>query len=270
MKLQEEDIEGIKRLMAENGMDISLFSREFLERKINSRMLATGTSSAREYLRYLQSNSEEMTGFMESLSVRVSEFFRDADVWSEIDVIIQEIFKENKKDGYSVFRGWSAGCSTGEEAYSLAILAHRISIMMGLKAEISVWGTDIDSGAIDMAKSGRYPRERLMNVPHEILSEYFIPSEDSYIVKDNIKKMTRFIMRDITKFPVPNMDIVLCRNVVIFLEQDAKRTIFEKAAACARPGGYVITGKTEMIADPEGIGLEPINPRKKIYRKKER
>ncbi len=270
MKLRKGEIEGIKRLMAENGMDISLFSSEFLGRKINSRMLATGTSSVREYLGYLEYDRNEMTKFMESLSIRVSEFFRDADVWSEIDVIIQNIFKKNEKTGYSGFRGWSAGCSTGEEAYSLAILADKISKMMGLNPEISVWGTDIDGGAIEIAKNGRYPRERLINVPHAILAEYFIPSKGTFVVKDDIKKMVHFISRDITKFPVPNMDIVLCRNVVIFLEKGAKETIFKKAANCARPGGYVITGKTEMISEPERMGLELINSRKKIYRKKER
>lgn len=226
-------------------------------------------NSHMQYLRLLDKDPEEYNRLFNALSINVTEFFRD--------MVMFEIFKEiifpnlayNKIQRKGrIIRIWSAGCASGEEAYSIAI-----SIAEAIKDRdrnfiVSIYGTDIDEAAMKQAKLGIYPKERLKNVNKQILKRYFNHKDGKYQVKDEIKSMIRFNKQDLIHDKHPtHFDIIFCRNVFIYFSRKQQDKLLNIFHSSLNSDGFLILGKTETIPIDLHEKFYFVDPGEKIYRK---
>ncbi|MGE5403630.1 MAG: CheR family methyltransferase [Candidatus Saccharibacteria bacterium] len=189
--------------------------------------------------------------FIEHLTINVSEFFRNKNHW---DILEQQIIPMLLADKRSL-RLWSAGCSTGEEPYSLAIM---LKDRFTGKQE-AILATDIDEEVLSKAKIGLYNAKSLVAVDERIKEHYFHQEGGFYRVKDEIKKEVNFRQHDLLKDVYPDkMDLILCRNVVIYFTEETKERLYQKFVNSLRPGGVIFIGSTEQIFQAREIGLKSI------------
>jgi chemotaxis protein methyltransferase CheR len=184
---------------------------------------------------------------IDALTINVTSLFRNAASW---DLLWRRYLPEL---GQSV-RMWSAGASTGAEAYSMAIIARE----NGQRARITA--TDIDRRSLDKAKLGRFAKHEMGEVPEQLRSKYFTQDGDHWVVDPDLRSDIRFQHHDLLAQPVVGnrFDLIACRNVVIYFSKDAQRDLHSRLAGALRPGGILFVGGAERVADPRGVGLEPL------------
>lgn len=242
----------IRRL---TGIDLSCYKENQLRRRLHFIMLRAGAQSVAEYVRLLETDSKVLEDFKNRFAINVSEFFRNPERFEDLRTrVIPEILP-----GVTMlFRIWSAGCSVGSEAYSIAILLEEMKV----RKPYRIWATDIDEDALEEGRRGVYTTQYLQNVPPEYLSRYFEKLDDGrFAVIPSLKRKVIFERHDLLQDPVrETFDLVVCRNVVIYFEDQAKDVAFAKLAGALRPGGYLWIGSTERIANPAKFGLQYVMP----------
>lgn len=233
------------------SIDISYYSRSFVMRRVSARMNMHNLKDYSEYINMLKSNSREVNELVKELSINITEFFRDLDVYEHFASIIK---------GYSSADILSIGCATGEEPYSIAITAREYNI----KCRIVAY--DVNKNAIEYAKQGCYTIKSLKNMPLHML-KYFDTDGKSYYVKKEVKDMVRFEVKDVTKvdFSKPIYDIIFCRNMLIYFDGNVRNRLIDSICNALKVGGYFIIGKAESILTSNR--LECTNIRTKVYRR---
>lgn len=227
-----------------------------LERRINKRLLETDTGSFNEYYNYLVNNQVEEDELIDALTINVSKFFRNPFVFEFISekLVPRLIFgKLKKKEKY--LRIWSAGCASGEEPYSLAIIFNEFLEKENLELDLRIFATDIDKKSLKSAKEGVYNFESIKEVKYGLLSKYFIQENSSFKIVSKIKNMVNFSFYDLLEkksYAPPesifgNFDLVFCRNVLIYFNLEYQEKIFEKLHHSLAPNGYLILGEAEMV-----------------------
>ncbi len=274
-----------KGLRARHGIDFSRYREGTIKRRLARRIAITGCDNYSEYFYCLEKNQEEYGRLFKDLTIKVSRFFRNRAVFEILsDKIFPDIMsaKESKND--STLRIWCAGCSFGEEVYSVAITLVEHLKKREKKIDdynISIFGTDIDGKALERARAGVYGPEALKEIKKEILNSYFSSnhpihqSSNSYLVVDAIKNMVSFSEHDLaseTKISPPagivaNYDLILCRNLLIYFSEPLKKRAFLNLFNSLNQGAYLILGKSESIPEYLKPHLIPQNPRHKIYKK---
>jgi chemotaxis protein methyltransferase CheR len=217
----------------------------------------------------LKKDLSEYDRLFDALTINVTNFFRDKSTYRVIkETVVPELVSSKKKQGRKIIRVWSAGCASGEEPYSMAILFHKI---LGDKINdflISIHATDIDEVSLDKAKSGEYEAGAVSEVDETILKRYF-KRNLKYELKEEIKQMVMFTRHDlISDRPLAHLDVILCRNVLIYFSRDLQMRLFDKFCEALNRGGYLILGKTESLAGESAGLFQPVNIRERIYRKK--
>lgn len=248
-------------------------------------MAATGCDNYKDYFDYLEKNQEEYGRLFRDLTIKVSRFFRNRAVFEILsDKIFPDIIsaKESKND--RTLRIWCAGCSFGEEVYSVAITLVEYLKKHGKKIDdynISIFGTDIDDKALERAKEGVYNTEAVKGVKKEILDSYFstnqpiIQNSPTIWVVDSIKNMVSFSMHDLTSETkmsppagiVANYDLILCRNLLIYFSEPLQKRAFSNLFNSLNPNGYLILGKSESIPKQLKPFLATQNSRHRVYKK---
>ncbi len=271
MKVNEEDcFEFLKRhLKRERGLDCDRYKESFFKRRVAARLRATGASNYCEYLRVLKNSPGEYRLLFDELCINVTEFFRDRDVFDRIrEEVLPEIISGKKKKGSFAISAWSAGCATGEEAYSIAILLLEALGESWGDWKLSVLGTDIDEDALQTAKKGLYGDEIAGTLGGYI--KYFYPvwmaGRKLFKAGEILKEITRFRQMDLAEFePVSRYDLIMCRNVLIYFSREAQARIVRRLEASLRSDGFLVLGKTEVLVDKD-CALEPVFARERIYR----
>ncbi len=259
-----------KKIFRERGLDLSQYKGKCLKRRIDVRLRATGARDYPDYMAVLKKDPSEYDRFLDVLTINVTNFFRDKSTYREIEKkVIPGVILAKKKRGKKLIRVWSAACASGEEPYSMAILFHKI---LGKRIEgyqISIHATDIDVNILEKAKKAEYPAGFSSEIDEKILRRYF-KRDLKYRLKEEIKQMVRFERHDlISDKPLAHLDVILCRNVLIYFSRDLQIRLFDKFYDALNRGGYLILGKTETLAGkPEGL-FQPVNIRERIYRKNE-
>lgn len=240
----------IKKVVRKNGIDLQAYKRPQMERRINSFMRTVGARSYADLITLCEEDQEVNRRFVEHLTINVSEFFRNNNHW---EVLRQQIIPELVKEK-TPLKIWSAGCSTGEEPYSLAIMLQEY--FPGQAARI--WATDLDQVVLNKAKTGIYSEKAVQGVPPSLIKKYFKRDPDYQIV-DSIKQMVRFEKHDLLadRFPV-DLDLILCRNVVIYFTEEAKEKLYRKFALALRKNGVLFIGSTEQIFMARELDLRSI------------
>ncbi|OYT42057.1 MAG: hypothetical protein B6U86_01145 [Candidatus Altiarchaeales archaeon ex4484_43] len=265
-----DDFELLKRkIMRARGFNCNCYKESSLKRRIRIRMNANNIHSYSEYIKFLTGNEEEYDKLIDTLTVNVTEFFRDPETYDKINVIVlPELTSRKRKEGRKIIRIWCAGCASGEEPYSIAILLREY---LGDKIDdfiIFIRATDIDEKSLELARKGEYKSDVLKNMKKYFIRKYFERINDSYRIKDSIRNMVRFEKHDIISGKAQRyFDMILCRNVLIYLSRDTQRDIFEMFHRALNNKGYLIIGKTETMHEQMANKFELIDLSERIYRK---
>ena len=222
-----------------------------------------------EYINYLKKHPDESKQLLDTLTVNVTELFRNPDVYNIIEKkVIPDIFSKAKEHSRKNIRIWSAGCSSGEEPYSIAMIFLDILEKQVQKYGIIIYATDIDKKSLEKAKAGIYSFEEIKNVGHARISKYFDHVGDKYHIKNEVKKLVSFKKLDMISEPGLNaMDMILCRNVVIYFSNELKERLYVNFYNSLRHGGYFIQGKTEMLKGDAKDLFEVVNNSARMYKK---
>jgi chemotaxis protein methyltransferase CheR len=238
------------------GMDLSGIKDQQLDRRITSFCQRRGITSTDDLVKAIRSDKVLLAEFVDRLTINVTNLYRNPERWADLEGrILPELGARPKI--------WSAGCSTGAEAYSLAIATVRTG------GTPSVLGSDIDRASLDKARSGRYNAEDMRELPAEIERKWFRKDGSDWVVDPAIARHVRFERRDLLNDAPPStaFDLVACRNVVIYFNDEAKDRLHATLAASLRPGGYLFVGNAERVNRPADLQLVAAGPQ--FYRKAE-
>ena len=230
-------------------------------------MAATESRSLSEYLRYLRQDPEEYGRLVASFLIKVTEFFRDPAVWSDLRerVLPELITTARARDRH--LRVWSAGCATGEEPYSLAMLLCEALGDELAQFTVHIYGTDVDAHAIDFARRGLYSPAAVAGVPRPLAERYFTISSEGMSVVPRVRSLVIFGEHDLgQRPPFPQMDLVLCRNVLIYFTTELQKRALQLFAYALRNGGYLVLGQAEAVT-PLAELFTPLQDSLKIYRR---
>jgi chemotaxis methyl-accepting protein methylase len=266
----------LEELNRQRSVDLSGYRRAMLERRLAARMATNRVTDASAYLDRLRRDPDEVDRLLAAFSVGVSRFFRDPRVWEVLaDAVLPLIIDRHRATRGKEIRVWSAGCSTGEEAYSLAILFHE-----ALRGELAAWkvhifATDLNEEALRTAARGVYPREQLACARLGVVDSCFTGHDGKYEVRPFLRRMVWFSRDDLTSrerlAPAESVfgsfDLVCCRNVLIYFAPALQQWVVDKLVRAMAPGGFLVTGEAERLHDENRIGLTHVDRRNRIYRK---
>lgn len=272
-KLTEDKAEALKLLLnnilEDRNLDFRQYNQGVIRRKIGFRMQMNRISSYLEYARFLRKDPDEYEKLLSALCINVSEFFRDPEVWVTIRYLLESLINQKKLKNERSLRLWSAGCASGEEAYSLAMVLKEVfkTGLPGFSCEIQA--TDIDKKCLADAQTGIYYQNAIKNLEAKYLQNYFILLADGkYQIKDEIKKMVKFQYLDLIKQDfIKETDVILCRNVFIYFNRELQLYLLSKFHQSLNSGGYLVKGKAETIIKEVSGCFEDVDSNARIYRK---
>jgi len=246
------------------NINFEYYRESYLKRRLKIRLTATNTKTYSAYIQYLKANPSEYDILIKDLTINYTKFFRDPDVFSFLKkTILPELFSSKRW-----VRIWSAGCATGEEPYSVAMLVHELLKHRMKDCRVSIYASDLDRSALAKAKSGEYTSRMVQGVEERILNRYFEFDNDVYTVKNFVKQPIHFEEQDLMTPPRHrNLDVILCRNVMIYFSKEIQRKIYMNFYDSLRYGGYLITGKTELVPGEVSRKFVDINAKCRIYKK---
>jgi two-component system CheB/CheR fusion protein len=248
------------------GIDFSDYKRPTIVRRLERRIAATRSSGLADYRRYLLRHPEEVHRLTSSLLIKVTDFFRDPELFEEIRTTVLPALIEAAGDRREL-RLWSAGCATGEEAYSLAILVAEALGRDLPQWNVRIFATDADPEAIAFARRGVYPDTLVRSVTEERLTRHFRRIDGEYEIAAYLRAMTVFGEHDLgQRAPFPRIDLVLCRNVLIYFTAELQRRALQLFAFSLRDGGFLALGKTESV-NPQPTAFVIENSGLRIFRR---
>ena len=241
---------GIHRL---TGIDLSAYKRQQMERRIRSYMTAQRATSLAGFFDAIKKSPSDRDGFLDHITINVSELYRNPGQYDTLRKLVLPTLRDTAN-----LRVWSAGCSYGAEAYTLACV---VLEELGQNARFEITGSDIDRRVIARAQRGWFSPADVRHVPPPVLKRYFEPGEDGYFARPELRKHVNFVAGDLLRDRFrTGWDLVLCRNVVIYFNEDRRNDVHRKIADALRPGGYLMVGSTERVAAAEALGLRYAYP----------
>ncbi|MDX8396599.1 MAG: CheR family methyltransferase, partial [Mariprofundaceae bacterium] len=252
------------QLREKHGVEFTFYKPSTLLRRIERRILVNQLESLDDYVRFLESSTAEVLTLYRELLIGVSNFFRDRKAFDLIEnTYLPELIR--KREGGEL-RIWVAGCSTGEEAYSLAILCCECIHNLDVDIDVKIFATDVNRDAVMTASNGVFPESIGADVPAHLLGKYFFRQDDSFRVTRKIREMVVFAQQNLIKDPpFTNMDLVTCRNLLIYLQPVLQRKAMELFNFALRPGAIMFLGASETIGEMESY-FEALHNKWKIYR----
>jgi two-component system, chemotaxis family, CheB/CheR fusion protein len=241
--LPENTIQAILvRLRAHSGQDFTCYKKSTMARRIQRRMTVHHIDEPQAYLSFLRENPHEVDALMEELLISVTSFFRDPAAWKALaDDALPRLIKE-RADGQAL-RVWVPGCATGEEAYSVAILLQEQIRKAERSHPVQIFATDLDERAIDVARAGLYPEGISADVSAERLKSFFSREDGAYRIHKSIRDSIVFAMQNlISDPPFTRLDLIVCRNVLIYLDIGAQQHVLPNFHYALRPGGPSVPG----------------------------
>lgn len=236
-------------IRSQTGQDFSVYKSSMVMRRVERRMAINKIGDASDYLRYMQQYPTEAKNLQKDLLIGVTSFFRDPEAFDAVrDKAIVELCK--KKDPNTPLRIWVPGCSTGEEAFSLAMLCQECLAKLKISLQVQIFGTDLDETAIGIARRGLYPKSVAGDVPVEILNRYFIQEDGSYRVRQDTRDIIVFAVHNVVSDPpFSKVDLVSCRNLLIYLNPDTQKKVIAVFHYALARRGLLFLGTAETVGD---------------------
>jgi two-component system, chemotaxis family, CheB/CheR fusion protein len=257
----------LRQVRDQTGIDFASYKRPTITRRLHRRMAAVGATTLNDYIRFVSRNPTEYDRLASGFLIKVTEFFRDSDLFTYLrNEVVPRIIKfadERERE----IRVWSAGCATGEEAYSLSILLAEALGESLAQYNVRVFATDLDADAVNFARRGIYSRSAVASMAPELVDRYFQRIGDEYEIRKNIRSLTVFGQHDLAqRAPFPRIDLAVTRNVLIYFTPELQKRALQLFAFSLREGGTLVLGKAESVGQlPEYFVTE--EPRLKVYRR---
>lgn len=256
------------------NLDIVQYKDNYIERRINARINMTQTDNLAGYLVLLKKNPDELNILRDHLTINVTEFFRNMETFDALSRdVIPEIIKRKKTGGSNTIRVWSAGCSSGQEPYTLAILFLEAFEKLKTDHRLVIVATDIDKKSITNAIHGRYEESVMEGVPKHLIKKYFDKVGDEYQVKPFVQEYVHFKYLDLTEdnandgTGIASYDLIVCRNVIIYFKDELKKSLFMRFYNKLRKNGYLVIGKNETLTGESKTLFIDVNLSERIYQK---
>jgi chemotaxis protein methyltransferase CheR len=256
------------KIAKERGFGCASYKDKCLRRRIAVRMRARGVHTYGDYARVLDSDRDEYDKLLAALTINVTKLFRN---WETYNVIAETVVPALWARSEPAIRVWSAGCSSGEEPYSLAALFHRYADRIGalsqLASRVSVLGSDIDARCLIAAEQGGFEEGDFADTPDDIRRRYFAPTAPFTIVPE-VKRLVRFERRDLLAQEAPPgpHHLIVCRNVLIYFDRETQERLFDKFHAALAPGGFLVLGKVETLLGAARTRFAAVDGRERIFR----
>jgi len=249
------------------GFDFTGYKRSSLARRIRKRMHEAGSADFVDYRDRLESSAEEFGLLFNTILINVTGFFRDTETWTFLQrEVMPELLAD--VDGEREIRVWSAGCASGEEAYSLALA---FSAALGVEEtakQVKIYGTDIDDEALRDARIGLYSAKNLEGLPAEMRDKYFEQNGTQFSFRPDLRRRVIFGRHDITRdAPISRLDLLVCRNTLMYFNVETQSQVIDRFHFALREGGYLFLGKAEMLLS-DGERFEVVSMRQRIFRRR--
>lgn len=233
---------------ARTGHDFVQYKRGTILRRMQRRMSVHELTDLAAYRDYVRDHPEEASALLRDLLISVTNFFRDPLAWATLEsTFVPRLFERKQAD--EVIRVWVAGCATGEEAYSLAMVLSDAAATLAVPTRFQVFATDIDADAIAIARAGLYSNSDVADVPPDRLNRFFVREPEGYRVRRELRDGILFTVHNVLRDPpFSSVDLVSCRNLLIYLNRTAQDRVIELMHFALRPGGYLFLGGSELIA----------------------
>jgi two-component system, chemotaxis family, CheB/CheR fusion protein len=248
------------------GFDFTGYKRSTLMRRVRRRMDAHGLGSLSEYRDYLELEPDEFTRLFDSLLINVTGFFRDPPAWQALrEEVLPELL--SAKSARRPLRVWSAGCATGEEAYTLAIVLVETMGLDEFISRVKIYATDLDEDALSEARTGIYTERQISEVSEEFRRKYFEGSGTKYAFRRDLRRQVIFGRNDLTRdAPISRVDLLVARNTLMYFNAETQSNIIRKFHFALSNPGFLFLGKAEMLLN-HGDQFEPVDLRKRLFRK---
>ena len=268
LKVGETTMQKIVSLIHEQtGIDFTSYKESTVARRIQRRIGIAQLANPEDYLEFLEQSPQEIAMLGRDLLINVTRFFRDGEVF---DVLRGEILPAILKSAAArkALRIWVPGCATGEEAYSIAILVQELVTARGEKWDVKIFATDVDKVSIEYAGRGLYPKSIAADVTPELLARFFVQESGALQIPPEIRKQVVFAQQNILRDPpFTKVDLISCRNLLIYLRTDSQKKVMTRLHFALRPGGYLLLGTSEAIGDRESA-FETVNAKMRIFQKR--
>ncbi len=267
----EDEKRALERFLGElrehHGVDFTSYKTPTIMRRLKRRMVATGSETIGDYASYLDSHPAELQQLVNTLLIKVTEFFRDPELFAYLRKEVLPKLIQTAQEEDRQLRIWSAGCATGEEAYTLAIV---ISELLGSEAaleDVRIFATDVDEEAVDFARHGVYPAGAISGLSEQQIEHYFAETDGHFEVKKPVRGMIVFGEHDLARrSPFPRIDLVVSRNVLIYFTAELQRRALQLFAYSLRNGGCLVLGKAETTSPLNEFFAQQDNQHK-VYRR---
>jgi two-component system CheB/CheR fusion protein len=252
-------------LRVHTGHDFRQYKRATVLRRIERRMQVRAVRSLPEYQRLLEADKNEHKALLNDLLIGVTNFFRDREAFETLEREVIPLIFQERKPGDEV-RAWVAGCATGEEAYSVAMLLADQAALMTQPPRIQVFASDIDEHAIAVARAGQYPTSIVTDVTPARLRQHFVREDNRYQIRKALRERILFALHNLLRDPpFSHVDLVSCRNLLIYLNRDVQQRVLETFHFALKPGGYLFLGASES-ADSADELFVVVDKKQRVYR----
>src|SRR5262245_6923935 len=256
-------------LRRNRGFDFSGYKRTSLERRIRKRMEAVGIGTFPDYVDYLEVHPDEFVHLFNTILINVTSFFRDPPVWEYLGTEVVHRILAGKRDSEPL-RVWSAGCASGEEAYTLAIILAEAMGLDAFRERVKIYGTDIDNDALNQARQASYTLKDLEDVRPDLHEKYFEPNGDRRLFRKDLRRNVIFGRHDLMQdAPISRLDLLVCRNCLMYLNAETQTRILERFHFAVLDGGYMVLGKAEMLLT-HGNTFNAVDLKRRVFQKVQR
>ena len=259
----------LEHLKESRGFDFTAYKRATLQRRVRRRMSVVGVLDYGEYLDYIQVHPDEFDPLFNSILINVTAFFRDPETWDFIATeIVPRLVEMKAPDGTpKPIRVWSAGCSSGEEAYTVAMLLAEALGEAAFKDRVKIYATDIDDDALTTARRGTFTKQQVQAVPEALRDSYFEYAGEEYSFKKDLRRAIIFGRHDLLDdAPISRIDLLITRNTLMYMNADAQTRVLSRMHYALNPGGYIFLGKAETLI-ARSRDFEPVESKYRIFAK---
>ena len=264
-KEEETLIRILKHVNTITGKNFLQYKRPTLARRLERRMAISRKNSLKAYLEFIYENPAEVYTLAQEFLIGVTKFFRDSEVWETLEKKVLTNLVKEKGSTLEQLRIWNIGCSTGEEVYTTAMLVHEIATKLQMDVNLKVFATDIEKSYIDKAGKGTYPESIVADISPLLLKKYFNGNDGNYVVSDMIRRNIIFSQHNILQDPpFNNIDLVICRNLLIYMNNEAQQKALSVMQYALRLKGNLLLGPSESLGELEKVFSE-VDRKQKIY-----
>src|SRR5690349_6236125 len=253
-------------LKESRGFDFTGYKRSSLMRRVNRRMGQIDITDYQDYLDYLQVHPDEFTALFNTILINVTGFFRDSDAWDYLRAeVLESIIASKPVD--SPIRVWSAGCASGEEAYSLAMSLAEVLGADAFRDRVKIYATDVDEEQLNEARQATYGERQMQAVPPELVERYFEPTGSRFVFRKDLRGSVIFGRNDLVQdAPISRIDLLTCRNALIYFNAETQARILSRFHFALADGGVLFLGKAEMLLSHSSL-FTPVDLKRRLFRR---